>query len=337
MVTLHDIAKAAGVSIATVSAVINNNRPVAPKTRKRVQDAIDQLGYRPNQIAKALKKGITKKIIYIIPSTTNLVFGRFVSEIQKEVVENGYDLILYANELNERRTRISADLLEKSRVDGVIISQTTKCGQIVQQTCNERNIPLLVFETPDTLKGVDVITTAEEDGAKDAVHYLVRSGHREIGFLMVERSRVHNRRLNGYRTALEQLGIGFSWDKVIFSLGHDEVTSEACVERHLIDSKLMLTALVCCNDYMAIGAMRALTKAQIRIPQDISVIGCDNSVGKYTIPALTTLDFKGKEMASKAVEVLLNRMENPDGETQKILFSPELVIRDSSRCLGVSG
>ena len=204
MVTLREIAKEAGVSIATVSAVINDSRQVAPKTRKRVQSAIDELGYRPNQIARALKKGVTKKIIYIIPSITNLVFGRFVSEVQREIVEHGYDLVLYTNELSLERTRISTDLLEKSRFDGVIMSQTTTCGQLIYRTCRDRDIPLLVFQTPDVIKGVDIVTSAEEAGVKSAVQYLAELGHREIGFLMVKDSRVHNRRLNGYMEALRK-------------------------------------------------------------------------------------------------------------------------------------
>ncbi len=329
MVTLKDVAQKAGVSIATVSSVVNNSRPVAEETRKIVLKTIDDLGYRPNRSAQALKKGQTKKIVYIVPSITNLVFAQFVQEVQSILNQNGYNLLLYNNEAREDLTKSYVDMFVDSNIDGVIMTQTGTCGKIVADVCKERKIPLTVLFAPDILEEISTVLSDNRQGSREAVNHLLSYGHKKIGFVMVNSSTTHNERLIGYKEALAVSGLECKQERIIECTNHDELDSYVHLKEHLDSVGRNFSALICCNDYLAYGAIRLLRERGFKIPEDVSVIGYDDSIAQYMYPKLTSVTIPKEKLANTAVNILLEEIKARSVKPRRIIFPQHLVIRNT--------
>ncbi len=326
MATLRDIAKRAGVSIATVSAVINDSAPVAAKTRQRVREAIAEVGYQPNRAAQVLRTGSTRTILYIVPSVTNLVFGQLVYEIQTALNEHGYDLVIYNNQANYQITQKCRDILVKSRFDGVIVTQTSRCFGVIEEICAERELPLAVLYAPYLETQRTAALCDEVQGAELAVNYLLNHGHRYIGLVQVQGSRLHEQRRQGYERALRAAALQ---PRILECSGHEAEDAEEVIQAYLAGDNPVFSALLCCNDFMASGAMRALRAAGFAVPDDISVIGFDDSLAPYLDPALTSVSPDKRAMAAIVVARLLEEIQT--GVTQpRTTYAPlNLVERDS--------
>jgi LacI family transcriptional regulator len=144
-----------------------------------------------------------------------------------------------------------------------------------------------------------MVVSNEEEGAMMAVDHLVECGHRSIGIVMDGNSRVHSRRLNGYRTAMERQGLQVNEDTIVDAQGHSEECARRSLKQHLSSRALAFSGLICCNDYMALGALRALQQHGYAVPKDVAVLGFDNSISDYMIPSLTSVEFAGAAMAKR--------------------------------------
>jgi len=331
MSTIRDVANRAGVSIATVSSVINNSRPVSEKTRRQVESAIRALHYVPNRAARSLKSGRAGVIVYVVPTVTNVVFGHLFEEIQTQLDEHGYSLAIFANRVDPRETRSYMATLTRSNTDGVIMTQTGTCGRIIAEACRSRGIPLAIIQAPDTIEGVSMVVSNEEEGAMMAVDHLVQCGHRNIGIVMDGNSRVHLRRFNGYRTAMERHGLQVNEDSVVDAQGHSEECARRSLMQYLSSRALAFSGLICCNDYMALGALRALQQHGYTVPKDVAVLGFDNSISDYMIPSLTSVEFARAAMAKAVVRNLLQQIgEEERAPVVKVVYSPRLVVKGST-------
>jgi len=329
MVTLKDVAHRANVSIATVSSVINDSRPVAADTRKRVENAIEELGYRPNRIAQALKKGDARKVVYITPSITNLVFSQYVYETQQILTNMDYELVLYNNEARKDLTQAYLGALSKPDISGVIITQTTSCGKVIVEACRQRSIPVVVFAAPDLGQTVTSVLSDEQQGTRKATEHLLACGHRKIGFCMVKGSTIHRKRFAGYLDALENAGLQMRPDLLIECTTHDELGAYVAMKRHIEVKGHEFTGLICCNDFMAFGVLRVFREFGIRIPHDVSLIGYDDSIAHYLHPSLTTVSPPKTEMAEAVVNILHDHIES-GSSVQRTVFPQRLVMRNST-------
>lgn len=331
MITIRDVANRAGVSIATVSSVINNSRPVSDKTRRLVESAIRALNYVPNRAARSLKSGRARVIVYIVPTVTNVVFGHLFEEIQTQLDQHGYSLTIFANRVDPRETRSYMATLTRSNTDGVIMTQTGTCGKIIAEACRSRGIPLAIIQAPDTIEGVNMVVSNEEEGAMMAVDHLVECGHSSIGIVMNAESRVHRRRFNGYRTAMARHGLQVYENAIVKTQGHSEECARRSLMLHLGSNPLAFSGLICCNDYMALGALKALQHHGYAVPKDVAVLGFDNSISDFTIPPLTSVEFAGAAMARAVVRSLLQQIaEEERAPIAKIVYSPRLVVKGST-------
>ncbi|RAK06310.1 LacI family transcriptional regulator [Halanaerobium saccharolyticum] len=329
MVTIKDVANEAGVSIATVSAVVNDSRPVAKSTRKKVMKIIEEMGYNPNPVARALKKGKTKRILYMVPSIKNLVFAQFIDKVQQALIEKGYDLILLNNEARSDLTKSYLSIIHPSNIDGVIMTQTRTCGEIIKKTCKNKSIPLVVLFEPDIFNDVSMVTSEEQTGIEKAVDHLLAKKHKKIGFLKVEDSRNQMKRYQSFINKLEKEKVDFDDKWLIECDDHDEQASYKAVHSYLETEELEFTALLACNDFLSLGAIRALRDSGFRVPEDISIIGYDDSIAEYLHPTLTSIKLPKENLANKAVELLLNQIEQEDSAVQTAKYEQDLVVRES--------
>jgi DNA-binding LacI/PurR family transcriptional regulator len=310
-VTLREVAERAGVSIKTVSNVVNDYEYIRPETRRKVQDAIDALGYRPNLSARGLRSGRTGAISLIIPDLRNAYFAELADAVMRSADRRGLFVII--EQSGSTRERV-LDILRGPRmqmVDGVLYSVLA---------LTDDDLPLLSeVSTPMVLLGeriaqgpYDHVTMRNREASQMATRHLLDTGRRRIvalGVHPVEAVGPAGLRLAGYRDALDEAGLAFDPHLVVEvddwfrSTGADGM-------RELLSRGVEFDGVVAFNDAMALGAMRVLQEAGLRLPGDVGMIGFDDlDESRYTLPALSSIDPGREEIAQVAVDYLVERIE----------------------------
>ena len=331
--TQADVARRAGVSQATVSYVLNNSTTIAvpEETRRRIQDVIRELGYIPDRAARSLRTRKTYTLAGIIPDITNPFYPAFERGIQDLADQHGYDLIMYNTDGSAEKERKSLRSVQQGRVDGLIA---------VLFHLNARDLmPLLdmniaVVRLEATLKPagpapIDNLCVDNIAAAQRAVEYLIGRGHRRIGMLTGERGPGANR-LFGYQQALAAHLIPLEGELIRSS---DFTVAGGYVSmRELLELAQRPTAVFAANDLMAMGAMNAIRQAELRIPQDVAVVGFDNiPAAELVTPALTTVTQFQEQLGRRAAKLLLERFDGlgVDGGRSEEMPA-ELVVRESA-------
>ncbi len=329
MPTLHDVAKAAGVSIATVSATINQSAYVSPELQERVRKAVAELGYHPDAIARSLKKRSTQTLGLIISDITNPFFTALVRGIEDGANARGYALILCNTDERLEKEQAYLHLLRSRRVDGLIMAPAGGVddyhGFFVQA-----KTPLVFIDRRIPTVPADAVVVDNTSGARQVVEYLTRLGHRRIGAItgLPQISTTHER-VEGYRSALE--GAGLSVDPALMQCGNSRLEGGHRAALTLLALPRRPTAIFATNNVMAIGLMRAVAERGLRCPEDISVACFDDFEWASVFrPRLTTVAQPTYDMGARAAEVLFARLDGSlTGGPKEILLSPTLMIRDS--------
>ncbi len=331
-ITIHDVAERAGVSIATVSRVINNNYPVKEETRKKIEDAIEELGYVPNEIARSLILKSTSSIGIIIPGITNLFFPTIVEEINRGLVDNGFTMSLYITEGEPEMEKIVIDSIVSRNMDGIIAIdpslENLENGYFPKLS---KSIPTIIINAYTDKYDCNFISYDEEVGTREAFQYLLNLGHRKISFIRGDRSLSYDLKENLYRKFIKENGLNY--EKVIsVGMGNSQevVEKTSLIYQKHLDSEERETAIFACNDLMAVGVINACNKANIRVPEDMSIIGFDNTLlSSITHPKITTVDLNMKEIGKIAAIELIQMIKEKSTITKKIVYDTKLVIRES--------
>lgn len=309
-VTMHDVANLAGVSIKTVSNVINDYQYLRPETRRRVQDAIDTLGYRPNLSARGLRSGRTGVISLIIPDLRNAYFAELADEVMRAADAKGLSVIIEQSNGDRERELSLLTGPRTSMIDGILYSVLG---------LEENDVHLLDrIETPMVLLGerifhgpTDHVTMRNSESTKAATEYLLSIGRRRIVAFGAHRGEVIGSaglRLDGYRQALAEAGIDYD-DSLVSEVGGWYRFEGAEAMQKLLSAGVDFDAVVAFSDVIALGAMRVMQEAGIRIPEDVAVIGFDDiDETRYTLPTLSTIDPGRAEIARVAVSFLQERI-----------------------------
>jgi LacI family transcriptional regulator len=325
-VTIKDIAKMAGVSHTTVSRALNNSPLINPETRDKIQTIAKQFGYTPNLSARSL---VTHKSYNIglffttLHSGTSAWFFQDVVRGISRTLQDDYQLSVKG--IDELR---SDRLLSRRNYDGIIVmSQSPDDDRFIRKVL-ERQIPLVVLNRAVNDNRIANIVPDDYKGAYDAVRYLVGCGHRRIG-IIEGKIGFHSSRLRaaGFRDAIRESGI--DPPEELRAAGNYDMKSGYEAMSALL-KQAQPTAVFCCNDDMAVGAMKAAADRGLRVPQDISLIGFDdNPFASYVTPALTTVRRPIEEMSRTGAERLLQMLDRQVNGRQSVMIEPELVIRDS--------
>lgn len=329
-VTRADVAKHAGVSETIVSYVVNNNRYVDKTKRQRVEKAIRELNYRPNNIARALKGKNSNHIIFIADQITNEHFSQIISEMDKYAYDMGYLISLCAN----RNTEEFVSQIISRQYDGIIISSISFPEDYIRQFIRAR-IPtvLLLNRQYNDLDGVGKIGTGLYTGARECVKHLVEKGRKNV--LYLDRISAHGHfssmedlRFRGFAEQMQESGLPISEQDIITGC---KTPGEVVQKIHKrMQSGFAVDAIFGRNDKLACIGMRAVMEMGYKVPQDISVIGFDNSsLSQYTSPTLTTVEMQRKEIGKAAIE-MLHQMIDEGKIPQSVELSTRLIERQST-------
>jgi LacI family transcriptional regulator len=331
--TLRDVARLAGVSAGTVSAVINNKPSVRPKLRKRVVDAIDSLDYHPSQIARSLKVRQTQTIGMVVPDVTDRFFAEVIRGVENEARAHGFLLILTDSNEDPVLEQTNLNMLFAYRVDGVLLAPTV--AHPCQDRLNRRRFPLIVLDRlPAHFTGSAVVTDNLQ-AAYDATRYLIELGHRHLAIITGRLDLSSGlERLEGFRKALQQAGLALH-DEYLQQGDYRPESGYQC-GLNLLRLAVPPTAIFSCNNQMTLGLVRALGELGVRCPERVSVLGFDDFdwAANFT-PRLTTIAQPALEIGKLAVQMLLSKIEavkegDKCNEKTVAVLKAEMRVREST-------
>ena len=329
-VTLNDVAKRAGVSVKTVSNVVSGYPHVSLATRKRVQKALDVLGYRPNLSARSLRGGRTGVVALAVPSLTSY-FAQLAGLVERAAAAAGYTLLVDQTEaLAEREAHIVRGV-RAQLVDGLIFSPSALDGEAIARNSSATPIVLLGEHVLDG--SVDHVAIDNIGAASEAVNHLISLGRRRIAALGVLRSapaETANLRLAGYRKALREAGIAVRRQLIVPVTVFDRAQGLSAT-RTLLASGARPDAIFAFNDDTAFGALRALHEAGMKVPDDVAVVGFDDvEEGRFSVPTLTTISPDKDLIARCAVANLVERMGGSSTAPPRDIVVPHTLARRES-------
>lgn len=328
--TIKDVAIRAGVSTATVSNVVNNTRFVNNELRERVLNAIQDVGYQPNQVARGLRRGDTKSIGLVLPDNSNPFFAEIARYIEDKAFELGYGVFLCNTASNLKREAAYIDMLISKQIDGIIFIASHNDAVHLLKLKN-LGIPVVFVDREIPLMLGDMVLVNNEQGGYTATKYLIDLGHKRIAcFTGPSDASPSGARVVGYRNALIEAGIEIKNEYIL--TGDFQFQSGEQLLMKVLSLNEVPTAIFSCNDMMAIGLIRQAQAVNIRIPEDMSVIGFDDILFVSAIsPALTTIAQPSHEIAQTTLTLLFDKIQGihgaPDGK--RIVLDTKLVIRDS--------
>jgi len=328
-VTIYDVAREAGVSMATVSRVVNNNPNVKPQTRKKVYEAIERLGYRPNAVARGLASKKTTTVGVVIPDISDSIVAEVARGIEDIANMYHYNIILCnADRRKDKEIRVINTLLEK-QVDGLLFMGGMVTEEHIQ-AFRTSSVPVVLCATSDENQIVPSVDIDHQSAAKDAVQALIARGHRKIAMISgTLEDLTHNyMRYQGYRKALEEAGIAFNEDYV--RIGNNRYESGIEVMNYFLQLEDRPTAILAVNDEMAIGAIHTVLDNGLSVPDDISVIGIDNvRIASMVRPRLTTVAQPMYDIGAVAMRLLTKLMKNEHVDEPRVVLPHEMILRDS--------
>lgn len=347
-ITIYDIARESGVSVSTVSRVLNHSPRVSEKTRAAVERVIAEHHYSPNAIARAMTNQSTHSIGVVLPDITNPYFSALFLEIQRYALARGYSVLLYNTLFGGSSHAIGSpfeelhyfDMLKEKCVDGAIVvggqMDLDHPSEAYVQALNRLNRALPVVAIGQPLEGCEClfITRNLSGGISALLQHLVALGNHSIGFIGGQLGvRQTTERLRAYRDTMKALGLPVREEWIVLSNYYSEDGYTAM--RGILKGTQRPDAVIAINDQVALGAIRAVRDAKLSVPEDLAIASCDSFPnGEYHIPRLTGLDQQNEYIGKLAILSLLSAMQGVR-ETVSIHHVPTLVIRESCGSRGI--
>ncbi len=326
---MRDVAERAGVSITTVSHVVNETRPVSDELRGRVLAAIQELGYQPNTLARSLRRGKTHTIGMIIPDNANPFFAEVSRGVEDTSFEHGYSVILCNSDGDLDKELLYTSVLAEKRVDGIIFVAAGVSTEHIRDLQAQR-IPLVVVDRDIPDVAVDSVLTDNARGGELATRHLLELGHRRIGCITGPSDVTPSAdRVTGYRRVLEAFGVPV--DERLIVKGDFRCESGYRTTHSLLAMGNPPTAIFACNDMMAIGVICEALELGLRVPGEVSVVGFDDvRLASFTNPPLTTVAQPKYEMGTVATRLLIERMHDLDMPARRRVFDVSILVRQST-------
>lgn len=329
MPTIRDVARRAGVGVATVSRVLNNSGYVSSVTRARVLQAVEELGYVPNRLARGLRSKRTQTLGLVLTDITNPFWTTVARGVEDAASAQGFSVILCNTDESPDKEAEYVDLLLQKQVDGFLLVPACNTTSAIERI-RDRQVPVVVLDRRVSVP-VDTVRGDSEGGAYALTTYLLALGHRRIAVLSgSEQVSTAVDRVVGYRRALEEAGIAFD-PRLVFYRAFTQDAGAAMTEAALALIPRP-TALFAANNFIAIGAFRVLQERGLRVPGDCSLVGFDDLPPSLLFnPFLTVVSQPVYEMGWRAAELLIARLSaTVNAPPEEILLPAELIVRRSS-------
>jgi LacI family transcriptional regulator len=329
MATMKQVAERAGVSISTVSHVINNTRVVSEEVRRRVTGIIDEMRYVPSAVARSLKNDKTNTIGVLVPNSSNPYFAELIRWIEDAAFELGYHIILCNAHGGAQKQTAYLRLLMEKRIDGLVLV-ASGADDDQELLLRHESVPIIQLERALPGLDADLVFAGQEEGAYQATRHLIELGHRAIACVSGPADLPRSReRVGGFLRAMQEAGLAVPEGDVL----HVEFTSAG---GHAAFGRLLArpqrpSAVFVTSDLMAIGGLCAADGAGVRVPEHMSVVGYDDiGAACYSAPPLTTIAPPKREMARQAIAQLIERIRGGHEPLRNIALPSSLVVRSST-------
>jgi LacI family transcriptional regulator/LacI family repressor for deo operon, udp, cdd, tsx, nupC, and nupG len=339
-VSIKDIARIAQVSHTTVSRALRNKPRISDETTKRIQRIATEHGYHPSLAARSLVTQRTQTVGCVVTSIADPFAAGIVSGIEEVANRNGYSVVLANSKADPKRELEVVESLREHRVDGILVA-ASRLGSRYIPHLRQLQIPIVLINNLQPGDFVNCVTVDNRAAARLVVNHLLNLGHRDIAYIGRKIAYIRNEsgdqsnceRRSGYSQALQEAGIAIRSDFVVQAVPGPEGGEERM--HQLLRLTVRPTAVFCYNDMIALGALKAIRRAKLSVPADISVAGFDDIfVASYTDPPLTTVRQPMTAMGRRAMGILLELLSRPAEETRtenwRVTVSGELVIREST-------
>lgn len=329
MPTVLDVAKLAGVAPITVSRVINNAGYISQETKEKVEAAIQELGYVPNTLARGLRSKKTNSIALVVADITNPYFTSMARGVEDVAGSNGYTVIYCNTDESEAKEDKYANILVQRQVDGVLL--VPACGNArTIRYMNNNNIDVVVLDRRISENETNLVCSDSENGARELTELLIKLGHKKIAIITgPDNVSTSTDRVAGYRSALQYTGIS-EYEQVYYGGFNQQTGYEST--RIAMQSSSRPTAIFAANNFILIGVVKALRELNLKVPEDVSVVGFDDFPESMLIePFFTVAIQPAYEMGQKAAELLIKRINGQISEDcKKIVLPTEIKVRKSA-------
>jgi LacI family transcriptional regulator len=327
--TIYDVARLAGVSTATVSRALNGTAQIAPATRQAIDAAVEQLGYRPNSIARSLVTKSTQTIALLLPDISNPFYAALVSGIQECALAHDHTMLLCTTEGDAEREEQYLQLLRAKQVDGALVDGLVLPPDRIARFVRD-GFPIVCLDRDIDSSAIPLVQVDNRLGGRLAAEHLLQLGHTRIAHVTgAPELHISDERLAGYQDALGEAGIEPSPSLVEPGTFTEEGGYRAT--RALLERAPDVTAIFAANDLSAVGVLNALAEADVHVPTDVSVVGFDDlRLAGYMSPPLTTVRQPAEGIARLATELLIGLTRGEDVEQMRHVLPPTLVVRGST-------
>jgi LacI family transcriptional regulator, repressor for deo operon, udp, cdd, tsx, nupC, and nupG len=327
MANIQEVAEKAGVSVATVSRVLNNISSVSPKTRLKVENAIKELNYAPSMLGRNLRNSESRLLLVLLPSISNPFYTDIINGIENIAIMNHYNILLCQTDSNPRRENIYFNMVKNKLADGIISMDPTVNKQKLNDLAENHSI--ILCSEYDEGGSIPYVTIDSELAAYHAVKHLLKIGKKNIALINSDEKFLYARqRRKGYERALKEFGLPIRTEWIYNTQGLDFEHGVHAM-RMLLQQKEKPTAVFAVSDTLAIGALKEINSNGLKVPDDIAVVGFDKiSFSNMTNPTLTTVAQPMYKMGSAAATMLINSIKG--NKVESIVLDHELVIREST-------
>lgn len=327
--TSRDVARKAGVSVATVSRVLNSSPLVTESARRKVLRVVKQLNYHPNRAAQRLRAGRSRVIGLIISDIQNPFFTSVVRGIEDVAYQHGYSLVLCNSDEDPEKQALYVNVMRSEEVAGVILATASRANPQVEELL-AYHIPVIAIDRQIATRKVDAVLVRNIDGAYNAVTHLLTLGHRRIGYVGLPLTRTPGReRYEGYQRALREHKLAVNHNFVRISDAKQQGGYASTCD--LLAAAPSVTALFVANNLMTLGALQAIRESGLQVPGDISIVGFDDTAWASLLqPPLTAVAQPTYELGHRAAELLLGRLNDPGKPVARELLETRLIVRGST-------
>ncbi len=331
--SIREVAKRAGVSLGTVSNVLNRPEIVAEETRERVKLAIEEIGFVRNGTARQLRAGRSQHIGLVVLDVANPFFTEVARGVEDLANQAGYVVILCNSDDSVEKENHYLQVLEEQRAQGILITPVQSDASYLQRF-RQRGIAVVLLDRPSRIKDLCSVAVDDVRGGEIAVTHLLEQGHERIAFVHGPLSiRQCADRKRGVLRAMKCAGFDPERSVVDITTGTQTAREGEKVVEQLLNARIKPTAVFCANDLLALGLMRGLIKRGLSIPRDMAMVGYDDvEFASVLATPLTSIRQPKYELGRAAAELLLDEANNPTShQHQHIVYQPELIVRESSR------
>ncbi|NEZ48714.1 LacI family transcriptional regulator [Clostridium botulinum] len=335
-ITIKDISRMAGVGVSTISRVLNNHPDVKDETREKVLAVIEKVNYIPNNSARNLKRNTSKNIGVLVKGIDNPFFSKMIKSIERKIDGKKYSMILHYNESRKDDFDSAIELIKEKKLKG-LICLGGDFDNLDRSQLENINVPIVVassnISNDCSNNFFSSVVIENEKSAFDAVDYLCKLGHKNIGIITSgeEDRSIGRLRFCGYKNAISKNNIEFNEELV--EIGEYTFESGYKAMSKLLDKNLKITAIFATTDIMAIGAAKAILDRGLKIPKDISIVGFDGiDYSRFFHPSITTVEQPVEIMAEKSIEILLDLI-NKGKNHQHLVLKTKLLKRESCKSI----